>query len=99
MTTTPTTLEERIVRIFDTAGLSEEDRSLWMSRLSISGEQFQRAFVSLFSGEEEMLHFFTRDLRERIEAGNDQAKIAAVLDRERQYFESELEKAGAVKEQ
>ena len=79
-------LQVRMEHIFESAGLSDEDRGLWLSRLSASDEQTRAAFVSIFETDIEMIHFFTRDLQERTEAGDDPTKLAAVLENEREYF-------------
>jgi hypothetical protein len=87
-----TEIKKRIESIFESANLSQDDRSLWLSRLSRSGEQFQRAFVQLFDGETEMLGFFTNDLRKRTEAGNDPEKLSSILQEEKVYFADILSK-------
>jgi hypothetical protein len=79
-------LQERIENIFESAGLSHEDRMLWVSRLAASDEPTRMAFIAIFETDGEMIHFFTRDLRERIEAGDDATKLAAALETEREYF-------------
>lgn len=81
-------IQEKIDRIFEEAGLSEDDRDLWRSRISLSGTWFGSMFVDVFSSETGMLRFFTGDLRKRIAAGDDQSKLDVVLAEERDYFAS-----------
>jgi hypothetical protein len=85
-------MEDKITAIFDAAGLSDDDRLLWLSRLSRSGERFQYFFIESFDGEPDMLEFFTSDLRKRIEAGNDPEKLFLVLAEEKEYFSDILNK-------
>ncbi len=79
-------LRQKIEDIFESAGLSEEDRALWRSRLSAADDSFPRTFVTLFDEEGDMLRFFTNDLRKRAEAGNDAEKLSSVLREEKEYF-------------
>lgn len=83
-------LREKIEDIFEFANLSEEDRDLWRSRLASSDVSFPRTFVTLFDGESEMLGFFTRDLRKRVEAGDDDQKRESALQEEKEYFSNLL---------
>lgn len=85
-------LREKIENIFEGAGLSEEDRALWLARLSTSDDSFSRAFVMLFDEERGMLGFFTNDLRKRVEAGNNAEKLSSVLQEEKEYFANILNK-------
>jgi hypothetical protein len=85
-------LDDHIERIFENAGLSEEDRALWRSRLASSDERMRAVFVSIFSDDTELLEFFTEDLRDRVAAGRDPEKLAGVLEKEREYFRSMLAK-------
>lgn len=86
-------LDDHIEKIFDDAGLSEEDRSLWRSRLAAAGERMRAVFVSIFSGDAELLGFFTEDLRNRVAVGRNPEKLANVLEKERKYFRSILAKS------
>jgi hypothetical protein len=79
-------IQNEIDRIFEEAGLSEDDRELWRSRLSLAGERVMAVFVDAFSGESDLLRFFTGDLRKRIEAGDDRSKLDTILSEERSYF-------------
>lgn len=79
-------IQAEIDRIFEEAGLSEDDQDLWRDRLSVAGEQIMAVFVDIFSGESDLLRFFTGDLRKRIDAGQDQSKLDAVLAEEKEYF-------------
>jgi hypothetical protein len=79
-------IQREIDRIFDDAGLSEDDRGLWRGSLSKAGEKFRLAFVESFSGESGLLRFFTGDLRKRIDAGRDRRKLELILAEERDYF-------------
>lgn len=83
-------LQKKIEAVFVSAGLSEMDKCLWLSRLSLAGERAQRVFVEAFSEDSEMLVFFTRDLRNRIEAGDDPQKLAPILEEEKGYFKDLL---------
>lgn len=83
-------IQEKIEAIFESAGLSEEDRSLWMSRLSVAGDRAKMVFVESFSDDSESLAFFTRDLRSRIDAGDDPEKLAPILEEEKNYFKNIL---------
>ncbi len=87
------TLPEKIQAIFDSAHLSQEDRSLWLDRLAQGGERMQSVFVSIFEDDIEMLDFFTHDLRTRIDCGTDQEKLEKVLENEREYFRTLLAQA------
>lgn len=86
-------LEEKIKQIFSAADLSLEDQNLWASKLSVSEESIQRIFISVFENDLEMLRFFTRDLRDRTEAGSDPAKLASALENEREYLRAFLKKS------
>lgn len=85
-------LRQKIEDIFESTGLSEEDRELWRSRLAASDVSFPRTFVTLFDEEREMLTFFTHDLRKRTEAGKDTEKLSSVLQEEKEYFATLLTK-------
>ena len=78
--------QEEIDRIFEEAGLSEDDRELWRGRLRNAGVRFAHAFAQIFSGESDLLRFFTSDLRKRIDAGDDRSKLDTILAEERAYF-------------
>lgn len=79
-------LDDQIQEIFERAGLSESDRELWLSRLSSVSERMKAVFVSIFSDDTELLRFFTGDLKNRIEAGDDQERLAKIIEDERGYF-------------
>lgn len=79
-------IQESIDRIFEEAGLSQDDRNLWGSRLAEAGEYVRQAFIESFSEEYDLLRFFTGDLRKRIEAGQDRRKLEQVLVEEKTYF-------------
>ncbi|MBP9751972.1 MAG: hypothetical protein KBD19_03885 [Candidatus Moranbacteria bacterium] len=83
-------LDDHMEKIFDEAGLSEGDRALWRSRLAAADERMRAVFVSIFSGDTELLAFFTEDLRDRVAAGRDPEKLANVLEKEREHFRSML---------
>lgn len=85
-------MQNKINAIFDAAGLSDDERSLWLSRLSRAGERFQRVFIESFDGDPGLLAFFTSDLRKRIEAGSDPEKLSLVLSEEKEYFADSLNK-------
>lgn len=81
--------DDQIQKIFEAAGLSDDERELWLSRL-VANERLQTMFVDTFTGDAELIRFFTSDLRERISAGNDEKKLTEVLEKEREYFHSLL---------
>lgn len=83
-------LDDHMEKIFDKAGLSEDDRALWRSRLSAADERMRAVFVGIFSGDADLLPFFTEDLRDRVAAGRDPEKLAKVLEKEREHFRSVL---------
>lgn len=79
-------IQEEIDRIFEEADLSGDDRELWRARLSMAGARIVAVFVDSFSGESDLLRFFTGDLRKRIDADGDRSKLDAVLAEEKEYF-------------
>jgi hypothetical protein len=79
-------IQEEIDRIFGEANLPEDDRSLWRERLFSAGFRFPAVFVETFSGDSDLLRFFTGNLRKRLLAGNDRSKLDAVLAEEEAYF-------------
>ncbi|NTW14380.1 MAG: hypothetical protein HGA31_05115 [Candidatus Moranbacteria bacterium] len=79
-------IQEEIDRIFEEAGLSQDDRNLWSGRLAEAGEYVRRAFIESFGEEYDLLRFFTGDLRNRIEAGRDRQKFERILTEEKSYF-------------
>jgi len=85
-------IQKEIDRIFEEAGLSEDDRNLWKKRLFVAGSRIAAVFLDTFSGESELLRFFTRDLRNRIAAGDDRSELDAVLAEERDYFSGLLKR-------
>lgn len=86
-------LQKKIEAVLKKAGLSGGDCHLWMSRLSVAGERAQRVFLEAVADDRDMLVFFTRDLRNRIDAGSDPEKIASVIRDEKEYFTGILNKA------
>jgi hypothetical protein len=79
-------IQIEIDRIFEEADLSGDDRELWRARLSVAGGRLMAVFVDSFSGESDLLRFFTRDLRKRIDADGDRSKLDAILAEEKEYF-------------
>lgn len=83
-------IQSEIDRMFEDAGLSQDDRDLWRERLSAMGEMFPRTFVDVFRGELDLLRFFTGDLRKRMEAEEVDAEADTLLAAERSYLGTAL---------
>lgn len=86
-------IQEEIDRMFECADLSEDDRGLWRGRLETAGEFVRMSFLRSFGDDPDMLRFFTRDMRKRLDAGADRTKLDAVLAEEGSYLAAALRTA------
>lgn len=83
-------IQEEIDLMFERAGLSEDDRGLWHKRLAAAGEFVRANFLRSFRDDLDMLRFFTRDMRKRLEAEADRSKLDAIAVEERSYLADSL---------
>lgn len=77
---------EKLERMFERAGLNEEDRGLWRAKLADAGEYVRRMFIDVFSQDRDLLVFFTGNLRKRLAAQGDREKLDEIVNEEQAYF-------------
>jgi hypothetical protein len=78
--------QQKLEAIFESAELREEDRKLWRDRLADAGEYIHKMFIDVFSKDRDLFLFFTTNMRKRMVAAGDRAKLEEIAEEERAYF-------------
>jgi|GEM_PF-1331123 len=78
--------QKKLEEIFDAADLQEDDRKLWHGRLDHAGEYVRKMFIDVFGEDRNLLLFFTGNIRKRLAADGDRAKLDEIAEEEKAYF-------------